>query len=618
MKKNNLNEELLRIREIMSLNVNLILEINLPTSAKNKVLSLLKSLMSSTNIGDEFQKIFKSWDNDVATIIAKIKNARSLTPSELELLINKIDWEKFGSKLVKYGVGVPNFNLDNVAKAFGKNTPEETKAAYEDWIRGVEKVALEKGFGRFPGGVPDEIKPMYEMIIREIKEKVDQHLLDKYPKIHQQIFPAKAYKKTFVNLLNEFTPQSWQLLYGAYRNYFSKQKEIQKKLELELYNLLQDYTKNVSSGGGTQVEPYARRITQTAFGLQKWNDDASQVLQQKIEQILPPSLQRLVDNTEAMKYFEEAVVETIRKKPDNNVAKDLLKIFQAYAKLVNPYRYFKTVQESTISKLLGGVSSPSENRERLFNFVLQLQPYTSRENVERIARMGVWKVTAARFGGQAIAMSLVAPVILGIYEIIFGTSKELWESVKPVFGGTSDPAWSPPVPGEDESITQDREENEKWGTHKTYFKRGEVSPGKLSEYTLVDDVFEAAKAIWDYFDQTGAIEMTPEQQEAAAAGLRLLKGEEMNLSGANYALALNDVKKVIIKQYPNIENHSDILNSILLNGKGIPYITGKQPLEDGRVVPASYKLFINAGEEKIYYMSEEGPQEINTLWIETE
>ena len=231
MKKNNLNEELLRIREIMSLNVNLILEINLPTSATNKVLLLLRSLMSSTNIGDEFQKIFKSWDNDVATIIAKIKNAKPLTRGELELLINKIDWEKFGSKLVKYGVGVPNFNLDNVAKAFGKNTPEETKAAYEDWIRGIEKVAFDNGFGRFPEGVPDEIKPMYEMIFKEIKEKVDQHLLDKYPKIHQQIFPPKAYKKTFVNLLNEFTPQSWQLLYGAYRNYFNTQKEIQKKLE---------------------------------------------------------------------------------------------------------------------------------------------------------------------------------------------------------------------------------------------------------------------------------------------------------------------------------------------------------------------------------------------------
>ena len=147
-----LNEDVVRIKELM-----LLREASDPRKDAAKMFAkfLEKYFGNPQNSVDSVIQTLKSQSDDLKLILNKLKTsgAQSLSDSDLLKLFSSFNAGKL-SQLV-FDAGVIHPNITDVLKR--ASTSIKDKVGYENTIKSWRDNS-EKGWGRYPNGVPDELQ----------------------------------------------------------------------------------------------------------------------------------------------------------------------------------------------------------------------------------------------------------------------------------------------------------------------------------------------------------------------------------------------------------------------------------------------------------------------------
>jgi hypothetical protein len=381
-------------------------------------------------------------------------------------------------------------------------------------------------------------------------------------------------------------------LRGAYANLLRKQEKIEDKLAFEFATLNKDY---INKRGNVDFEPYAKRIIQLAMGAAK---DSTNNIQEFLNDQLSTSVldynkKQLLRDTDTFKLFNKEITSG---KVDFEGINGFQELVKRYSMLFNPKRFFKKMEKG-----LSGVSStPAEQWQRLLNFVIQLSPYTSKENLQRIAQKGIWPVTINRLFAPSIMSAGVIPAVAGLYYLMLSEFKEGVNYINTeVMGG--DPKF--PEYGEGGSKQQDMK-GYLWTGFKSAFPKEwyELIPGLSS---LIDEIIEGISAVDSY--EGGKKITIPELESAKKSGEALLKGQEPDVDQRFLNEAEKDVRRVTQRLYP------DIPEEWLREIKLYPDLKVRIGMVDSRGIKKYYQLIQK--NDKIFVVNTDGrEQDLGKLW----
>lgn len=581
-----LNEDVVRIKELM-----LLREATDPRRDAAEMFAkfLEKYFRDPQNSVDSVIQTLKSQSDDLKLILNKLKasGAQSLSDSDLLKLFSSFNAGKL-SQLV-FDAGVIHPNITDVLKR--ASTSIKDKVGYENTIKSWRDNS-EKGWGRYPNGVPDELQEFYREYQSKLVSELRAQIRINNQKLWGEIASTKTKLKTINDLLNTLPADKLNLLRGAYANLFKKQEVIEDKLAFEFATLNNDYIKK---SGNVDFEPYAKRIIQLAMGASKDSKDNIQnfLNNQLSKSVLDYDKKQLLRDTDTFKLFNDEITSG---KVDFEGINGFQELVKRYSMLFNPKRFFKKMEKG-----VSGVSStPAEQWQRLLNFVIQLSPYTSKENLQRIAQKGIWPVTTNRLFAPSIMSAGVIPAAAGLYYLMFSEFKEGVNYINTEVMGR-DPKF--PEYGEGGSKEQDMK-----GYFMTGFKSAfpkewyELIPGFSS---LLDEIFEGFIAADSY--QGGRRVTNPELESAKRAGEALLKGQEPNVDQRFLNEAEEDVRRVTQRLYPDIPE--EWLQEVNL----YPDLKVRIGMVDSRGFKKYYQLIQK--NNKIFVVNPDGrEQDLGKLW----
>jgi hypothetical protein len=580
-----ITEELHRIREIMQLN-----EVagDPRVVLAKKFATFLERIISKAKTG-EFLDTMKQQTNELSDIVSRIKTrgVNDLTEDELIKLFKAFDTGKLANLIFRENIIHPNIgqSLIDASKTI------KSKQGYEDTLKNW-KEASEIGWGAYPNGVPEELKPLYRDYNRKLTQELRNNIQTYNRSLWSQIDQRALKMSSLTDLLNRLPAENLNLLRAAYANLVTGQEKIEDRLAQEFDKLTRDY---INAGGNVDFEPYAKRITQLAFSASKGSENnVKNFLEKQLDDAnLSYDVRSLLRETDTLKHFNKLVTENPNKWKGLEGIGELVK---RYMMLFNPKRFFKKME----SGITGVPSLPKEQWQRFFNMILQLSPYTSAENVQRIASKGIWPVTALRLGAPSVLSFGVIPASAGLWNLFKGQFYEGMNYLSTNFGD-GDPMFADYAEG-----------GEMQNDMEGYFKEGFKSAFPKEWYrlipgfqSLVDEIAEGIVAADSY--QGGKKITSPELIAASKAGEALLKGETPNVDVRFLNEALKDVKKVVREIYSDIPEQ--ILNNIKLYPDLVPRVEGTNP--NGS--PVAHKLVLK--DNKIYVVDRNGRQfEFNKLW----
>jgi hypothetical protein len=295
-----------------------------------------------------------------------------------------------------------------------------------------------------------------------------------------------------------------------------------------------------------------------------------------------------------LKHFNEL----ISKNPNRwKGLEGIVELVKRYMMLFNPKRFCTKME----SGLTGVPSLPKEQWQRFFNIILQLSPYTSAENVQRIASRGIWPVTYSRLAAPSVLSFGVIPAGAGLWNLLKG---EFFEGVNFLATnyGSGDPMFAEYAEG-----------GEKEHDMKGYFSEGFKSsfPNRFYEFipgfqSLVDEIIEGIVQADSY--SGGKKTTNPELVNAANAGEAILRGQQPNVDKKFLIEAQKDVRRKTQQLYPDIP--TETLNKIKLYPNLVPRIEGK----NSEGLPQAHKLIL-VGDKIFVVNNKDGRKvEINNLW----
>ena len=581
-----LNEDVVRIKELM-----LLREATDPRRDAAEMFAkfLEKYFRDPQNSVDSVIQTLKSQSDELKLILNKLKTsgAQSLSDSDLLKLFSGFNAGKL-SQLV-FDSGVIHPNITDVLKR--ASTSIKDKVGYENTIKSWRDNS-EKGWGRYPNGIPDELQEFYREYQSKLVSELRAQIRINNKTLWGEIASLKTKIKTINDLLNTLPADKLNLLRGAYANLFRKQEKIEDKLASEFATLNKDY---INKGGNVDFEPYAKRIIQLTMGAAKdsTNNVQNFLNDQLSTSVLDYNKKQLLRDTDTFKLFNDEITSG---KVDFEGINGFQELVKRYSMLFNPKRFFKKMEKG-----LSGVSStPAEQWQRLLNFVIQLSPYTSKENLQRIAQKGIWPVTTNRLFAPSIMSAGVIPAVAGLYYLMLSEFKEGVNYINTeVMGG--EPKF--PEYGEGGSKQQDMK-GYLWTGFKSAFPKEwyELIPGLSS---LIDEIIEGISAVDSY--EGGKKITIPELESAKKSGEALLKGQEPDVDQRFLNEAEKDVRRVTQRLYP------DIPEEWLREIKLYPDLKVRIGMVDSRGIKKYYQLIQK--NDKIFVVNTDGrEQDLGKLW----
>lgn len=581
-----LHEDVVRMKELM-----LLREASDPRRDAAEMFAKLleKYFRDPQNSVDSVIQTLKSQSDDLKLILNKLKTSgvQSLSDSDLLKLFSGFNAGKLSQLVFDFGVIHPNIT-DVLRRA---STSIQDKVGYENTIKSWRDNS-EKGWGRYPNGVPGELQEFYREYQSKLVSELRAQIRNNNQKLWGEIASTKTKLKTINDLLNTLPADKLNLLRGAYANLFKKQEVIEDKLAFEFATLNNDYIKK---GGNVDFEPYAKRIIQLAMGAAKdSNSNVQNFLNNQLSKsVLDYDKKQLLRDTDTFKLFNDEITSG---KVDFEGINGFQELVKRYSMLFNPKRFFKKMEKG-----VSGVSStPAEQWQRLLNFVIQLSPYTSKENLQRIAQKGIWSVTRNRLFAPSIMSAGVIPAAAGLYYLMLSEFKEGVNYINTEVMGR-DPKF--PEYGEGGSKEQDMKGYFLTGFESAFPKEWyEIIPGFSS---LLDEIIEGFIAANSY--KGGKKVTNPELESARRAGEALLKGQEPNVDQRFLNEAEKDVRRVTQELYPDIPE--EWLNRIDL----LPDLKVRVGMLDSKGIIRYYQLIQK--NDKIFVVDTDGrEQDLGYLW----
>lgn len=239
---------------------------------------------------------------------------------------------------------------------------------------------------------------------------------------------------------------------------------------------------------------------------------------------------------------------------------------------------------------------PKKWAERLANFIIQASPYTSEEIAKRIRTYGLKQVLAKKLIRNAISTVIVLPTLAGVLTAILGAGTGLIDWFRMGALGYEE-EWF-------DLSKQNMKENFKDGFMRAF-------PDDFWDVALFvtyfDDVWNMANdgIVWKAINS-----VTPEQREAAEAGMKILKGEVIDIEGYEVQKT-SSVHDEIKKLYPEIP--VEILARIVVKSNDTAYYN-QNTIEDG--IPKFTPIRLSIVDGKVYLNNDSYNVriEINTLW----
>jgi hypothetical protein len=581
-----LHEDVVRMKELM-----LLREASDPRRDAAEMFAKLleKYFKDPQNSVDSLIKTLKSQSDELKLILDKLKRngVKSLTDDDFIKLLSGFNPAKL-SELV-FDNGVIHTDIAGTLKQFSSRIKDKTGYinTIEDWKKNTKI-----GWGRYPNGVPDELQQFYKEYESKLITELRNEIRISNKQLWGQIANIAVKKKTINDWLNSLPADKLNLLRGAYANFLRKQDKIEDDLAAEFARINDDYIK---TGGNVDFEPYAKRIIQSAISAsKKGGANVKNFLDEQLSSSpLTYNQKQLLKDTDTFKLFNDVITSG---DVDFKGVQGFVELAKRYSMLLNPKRFFKKMEKG-----FSGVSStPAEQWQRLLNFVIQLSPYTSKENLQRISQKGIWKVTENRLLAPSIMSAGVIPATAGLYYLMVSELKEGLNMVSTEwFGG--DPMF--PEYAEGGSKEQDLT-GYFWSGFKSAFpqKWYELIPGFGS---LLDEIIEGISAADSY--QGGKKITIPELESAKKAGEALLKGQEPDVDQRFLNEAEKDVRRVTERLYPDIPE--EWLGEINL----YPDLKVRIGAVDSRGLKRYYQLIQK--NDKIFVVNTDGrEQDLGKLW----
>lgn len=580
-----LHEDVVRMKELM-----LLREASDPRRDAAEMFAKLleKYFRDPQNSVNSVIQTLKSQSDDLKLILNKLKTSgvQSLSDSDLLKLFSNFNAGKLSQLVFDFGVIHPNIT-DVLRRA---STSIKDKVGYENTIKSWRDNS-EKGWGRYPNGVPDELQEFYREYQSKLVSELRNQIRINNKKLWGEIASTKSKQKIIHDLLDKLSADKLNLLRGAYANLLKNQQKIEDKLAFEFATLNNDY---IEKGGNKKIEPYAKRIIQLAMGAAK--DSESEVKNfldyQLSNSVLDYDKKQLLRDTDTFKLFNDVITS---EDVDFKKVQGFVELAKRYSMLFNPKRFVMKVEKG----LSGVPSTRAEQWQRLVNFVIQMSPYTSKETLQRIYQKGMWPLIYQRLSAGAILSTFIIPAAAGLYYLLLSEAKEgiNWFNTEVMGGEPTFPEYA-----EGGSKEQDLK-----GYLMTGFK--DAFPDDWYNYvgfsSLLDEIWEGIIAADTY--EGGKKVTIPELESARRAGEALLKGQEPDVDPKFLNEAEKDVRRVTQELYPDIPE--EWLGEINL----YPDLQVRIGAVDSRGLKRYYQLIQK--NNKIFVVNTDGrEQDLGKLW----